>query len=243
MKTQFIITGNILKFFLLVLLSVLMSDKTTAQKAGKKISISGSVIDARLYPVANAIIMIDGQKTDVMTDHDGKYRIRVSSDARKIGTVSFGDGLIEQEINGRARINFIYSSREERMNPAGLQDLSLGEEAVNTGYGHTKKKYLTNSVKRINARERRYASYKSIKEMLEREASGVRIIGEDIIIRGSSNLYGWVPALLMVDGVPVDDLEGISPRVVESIEVLKDASASIYGTRGYGGAVLITTRK
>lgn len=243
MKTQSINAGNILKFFLLVLITVLISDTINAQKSGKKVSISGSVTNTELYPVANAMVMIDGHKTDVMTDHDGKYRIRTGSDAVTIGIVSFTDGIIEQEIDGRSRINFSYSSKEARMNPVGLQELPIGEEAVNTGYGHTKKKFLTNSIKRLDARERRYASYKTIEEMLEREVSGVRIIGEDIIIRGSSNMLGWVPALLMVDGVPVDNFEDISPRVVESVEVLKDASASIYGTRGFGGAVLITTRK
>lgn len=243
MKTQFINSGNILKFFLLVIFSVRIADNAAAQKTSRKVLISGSVTNTELYPVANAIVMIDGQKTSVTTDLRGKYRIRVSSSASKIGMVSFAYGMIEENIIGRTRINFNFSSDDEIKAPEELKELQVGEESVNTGYGHTKKKYLTNSIKRLDAREKRYASYKSIEEMLEREVSGVRVMGEDIVIRGSNNLYGYVPAILVVDGVPVESFGNISPRVVESIEVLKDASASIYGTRGYGGAVLITTRK
>ena len=243
MKTQFINTGNILKFFLLVLFSVFITDNVNAQKTGRKVSISGSVTNAALYPVANALVLIDGHKTGVTTDLKGKYRIRVKSSALKIAMVSFADGIIEENIEGRTRINFKFTSNDELKAAEELQLLPVGEESVNTGYGHTKKKFLTNSIKRLDAREKRYASYKSITEMLEREVSGVQIMGEDVVIRGSNNLYGYVPAILVVDGVPVDSFGNISPRVVESIEVLKDASASIYGTRGYGGAVLITTRK
>ena len=243
MKAQLLFTRNILKFFLLVLLSVLLAGNLAAQKSNKKITISGSVLNAGLYPVAYAIIIIDGQNTSVMTDTEGKFKIRVSPTSKRIGIVSFSNGIIDEEINGRSRINFRYRSREAQIRPEDLPEIPIGDEGINTGYGYTKKKLLTNNIRKINARDKKYASYHSIQEMLEREVSGIRIIGGEVIIHGSSNMYGWVPALIMVDGVPADDLDNIKPPMVESIEVLKDASAAIYGTRGYGGAVLITTRK
>jgi TonB-dependent SusC/RagA subfamily outer membrane receptor len=243
MKQQFIIIRNILKFFLLVLLSVIISDSLAAQKANKKITITGSVVDAHLYPVANAIVLIDGQKTNVLTNPDGKYKIRIRMPAAKIGVVSFKYGIMEEYIDGRSRINFSYKDHEFELKPGALTEVLSGEEAVNTGYGYTKKKFLTNHVKKINGRESKYASYKSVAEMIEREVSGVQVDGGNVIIYNSANLYGSVPALVLIDGVPTDDLESIKPAVVESIEVLKDASASIFGTRAYGGAVLITTKK
>ena len=243
MKTPVSFSRNILRFFLLVIITCLIAGNLAAQKNNKKIKLSGSVLDAQLYPIANAIIIIDGQKTDVLTDPTGKYRIRVSPTASKIGVVSFTNGLLEEEINNRIRINFRYSNLESRVLPENLSEISIGEESVNTGYGYTKKKYVTTSIRKIDARDKKYASYRSVQEMLEREVSGLRIINGEVVIRGSMNMFGWVPALVNVDGVPTDDLDGIKPAVVESIEVLKDASAAVYGTRGYGGVVLITTKK
>jgi TonB-dependent SusC/RagA subfamily outer membrane receptor len=234
---------NAFRIFLLILLSALLTCNINAQKNYRKVTISGSVLNAGLYPVGNAIVIVDGQKTKVMTDPEGKYRIRVSPLARKIGIVSFTSGIIEEYIDGRSRINFRFKDREAQIKPEELPEIPIGDEAVNTGYGHTKKKLLANHIKKINGRESKYASYKSIEEMLEREVSGVRVSGGQVVIYNSSNLYGPVPALVMVDGVPTDDIEVIKPPMVESIEVLKDASAAIYGTRAYGGAVLITTRK
>jgi len=70
----------------------------------------------------------------------------------------------------------------------------------------------------------------------------VRVNGTDIIIPGASYYQEAVPPLLVVDGVTVNTLSGIPPSAVESITVLKSASATIYGTRGYGGAVVVTTK-
>jgi TonB-dependent starch-binding outer membrane protein SusC len=235
--------NSALKVFLSILLSALLACSINAQKKYRKAAISGSVVDARLYPIANAIIIVDGQNTNVMTDPEGKYKIRVSPVARKIGVVSFSSGIIEEYIDGRSRINFNYKDREPQIKQGKLPEIQPEEEVVNTGYGHTKKKFLANNIKKINARESKYASYKSIEEMLEREVSGVQVRGGNVIIYNASDMYGSVPALVLVDGVPTEDLEVVRPPMVESIEVLKDASAAVYGTRAYGGVVLITTRK
>jgi TonB-dependent SusC/RagA subfamily outer membrane receptor len=78
--------------------------------------------------------------------------------------------------------------------------------------------------------------------MIQREVSGVRIINGGVVIHDSRNMQGFVEALVVVDGTPTSSLNDIKPATVESIEVLKDASASIYGSRGYGGVVLIKTK-
>jgi len=225
MRTQL---KNKVKFFLLVLLTLLIAGTAAGQKSNKKITITGSVLDARFFPVPNSIVIVDGQNTSSVTNSGGKYRIRVSAGAKKIGIVSFAHGIIEEDIDGRSRINFMYSNLALMTEPRELPWISAGEEAVNTGYGYTKKKLLTNNIKRLDGRDSKYASYRSIKEMLEREVAGVRIIGGKVIIHGASNMYGLVPALIMVDGVPTDDIDGISPRVVESIEVLKEVMAELY---------------
>jgi hypothetical protein len=97
-----------LKVFLIILLTVL-STGLNAQKKSARIIITGTVTNAIQDPVVNAMIMIDGQKTSSITDSQGKFRVRVNGNAKTIGIVSFGNGMIEEQIGGRTEINFKYS--------------------------------------------------------------------------------------------------------------------------------------
>ena len=230
------------KVFLLILLSVFSFSILEGQKKNAKITITGTVVDTRQYPVANAIIMIDGKNTSSMTDAQGKFKIKVKQDANIIGIVSFGKGMIEEAIDGRKVINFKYGGESISQQP-GTPEASQGEEGVNTGYDYQKDRNLTTPVNKIDGTDSKYRSYTSVYEMITRETSGVRVNGYSIVIQGTSNLFGDVPALLVVDGVPVGDFNGISPSEVESISVLKGSSAAVYGTRGYGGVVVVTTKK
>ncbi len=89
-----------------ILLFIWIADSVIAQPQEKKITITGKVTYAGLYPVANAVILVDGQSTEKVTNHHGKYRIRVLNDAKTIGILSLGNGIVEEEISGR-RINFM----------------------------------------------------------------------------------------------------------------------------------------
>jgi len=113
---------------------------------------------------------------------------------------------------------------------------------VNTGYGMVKKRDLTTDVTMIDGTSKNYSSYSSILEMIQREVSGVQITGNDIIIQGSRNSYGYVHPLVVVDGVYMDNVPDLPPATVRSIEVLKGTSAAIYGSRGFGGAIIIKTK-
>lgn len=229
------------KAIFLILLSVLSISSITAQKKSTKILITGTVVDASQNPVFNAIVMIDGQNTSSMTDVNGNYKIKVKQTAKMIGVVSFANGIKEEAIDGRTVINFGYgkSTRQQEAD----QTIPPGEQSVNTGYDVQKRSNATSPVKTIDGSDKKYASYSSVYEMITREVSGVRVNGTSIIILGAKDFFGDVSALLVVDGVPVGDFNGISPSTVESITVLKGSSAAIYGTRGYGGAVVVTTKK
>ena len=229
------------KVILLILLSVFSFSILEGQKKRTKITITGSVVDARHYPVSNAIIMIDGKNTSEMTDSEGKFKIKVKQDVEKIGVVSFANGMIEEPIDGRTVINFKYGG--ESISSQRTQETPIGEEPVNIGYDYTKAKDLTTPVNQINGTDDKYRTYNSVYEMITREVAGVRVNGTRIVMQGSSNFFGDVEALLIVDGVPVSDFTDIPPATVESISVLKGSSAAIYGTRGYGGVVVVTTKK
>ena len=242
MKTR--ITFRILRAgtLVLILLFVISTDIILAQKPGKKMKITGSVTDAGMYPVVSAMVMIDGQNTSQLTDKNGKYKIRVPVDAERIGILSLGNGFMEENIEGRSRINFRLGAWAINKMPQPEIRSDEGEEGVSTGYGQIKRKSLTNEISKIDGTKKKYASYQSILEMIQREVSGVRIMNGGVVIHDSRNLFGHVEALVVVDGTPTSDFNDIKPSTVESIEVLKDASASIYGTRGYGGVILIKTK-
>jgi hypothetical protein len=228
-----------IRIFFSFLLSVLLLSSATAQKSSNKITITGTVTDERENPVMNAMIMIDGVKSSSLTDSRGMYKIKVKNTAQKIGIISFGSGLIEEAINGRTMINFKYSA--SALQQPG-QPVSPGDEGVNTGYNYVKKKDMTSPANRIDGTDRKYASYGSVSEMITRENSGVKYTGSSYIIQDSKDFFGSVPALLVADGVYVDNFDGISPSSVESIVVLKGSSAAIYGSRGYGGAIVLKTK-
>jgi TonB-dependent starch-binding outer membrane protein SusC len=214
-----------------------------AQKQSR-ITITGTVLDVSQNPIFNAIVMIDGQKTNVVTDARGAFAIKVKPDAEKIGIFTFGSGIREEDIAGRTRIDFNFDTPYINFN--GLEGRQTdntritGTEQVNTGYNRVSRRDLTTSVSRAEGSNAR-RTYSSIGDMLQ-ELPGVQVGAGGVIIQDSRNLYGSVPALVVVDGVPVFELPDIPPATVESIEVLKGTAAAIYGSRGYGGAVLITTK-
>jgi TonB-dependent SusC/RagA subfamily outer membrane receptor len=218
---------------------MLLMSIVSAQKSDKKITITGTVLDAANSPIVNSIIMIDGKNTSSVTDSKGNYKIKVKPGASTIGIFTFGNGIIEEPINGRTMINFNF--REKTSQQTQDQNIKPGEEEVNVGYGNVKKKNLTSPVTKIDGTNKKYVSYHSISEMIQREIPGVKLIGSSVIIQGSSNFLGDVPALIVVDGVNMDNLPDIPPSAVESIEFLKGSAASIYGSRGAGGVLLIKT--
>jgi TonB-dependent starch-binding outer membrane protein SusC len=229
-----------IKVCFLILLTALSLNNLNAQKNNKKITITGTVVNADKVPISNAIIMIDNQKTNSVTDADGNYKIKVKPDAVTIAIFTFGHGTAEDSIKGRTKIDFTFGvSRAQET--SGLS-VAPGEEGVNTGYGTVKKKNLTVDVNKIDGTNKKYASYQSISEMIIREVSGVKIEGSGVIIQGSRDLFTSSPALIVVDGVASYDLPSIPPSTVKSIEVLKGTSAAIYGSRGYGGVIIIKTK-
>ena len=229
-----------IKLILLILLSALCINSITAQKSTKKITITGTVLNASKEPIMNAIVMIDDEKTNIMTDAKGNYKVKVKPTAIKIGIFTFGSGTFEDSIKGRTQIDFNFGIT--RTQQTADQTITPGDQAVNTGYSVIKKKNLTTDVNNIDGTNKKYASYHSISEMIQREVSGVKIDGSSVIIQGSRDLSGAVPALIVVDGVSSYELPDILPSSVKSIEVLKGTSAAIYGSRGYGGAIIIKTK-
>ena len=240
-----------LKQFILLLLFVLLTCNLVAQKS-KKIAISGTVMDVNENPVADAIILIDNKKTNVTTDMAGNFKIDVNPKASRIGILTFACGYVEEDIEGRSNIDIKFTIAAKRkdltQNSSGSfglggQNPTYGEESVEVGYGHMKRKYITSDITYIDGTEKKFESYHSVIDMIQRHVAGARVSRGGVILQGSGNMSGSVPALIVIDGVPGCYLDDVSPSSVESISVLKGTAAAIYGSRGFGGAILIKTRK
>ncbi len=223
----------------MVLISLIGVAAIYGQKSNKKINITGTVFDGTQTPVANAIIMVDGEKTNCLTDSRGFYKIRVKPENTKIGIFTLTNGIREEVINGRKTINFQF----EGTVPVQKATTSPGDETVDIGYGVSKKKNLTSSVGEIDGTKSKYASYATIYDMLRGEIPGVVVSGTTVYIRNPSSINASNEPLFVVDGVPVMTIDDIQPQMVKSINVLKGSDASIYGVRGANGVILIDLKK
>lgn len=135
--------------------------------------------------------------------------------------------------------------RAERVIRDSIRLAEFESDSVNVGYGYIKKKKLSTSVSRVNVRSEDIGSYSDIGEYLQGRVPGlvVQKVGGSYkySVRGINSINSGTDPLFIVDGTAVHDISFLNPRDVKSVSVLKDASASIYGTRGACGVILITT--
>ncbi|MCJ7820289.1 MAG: TonB-dependent receptor plug domain-containing protein [Bacteroidales bacterium] len=208
------------------------------QKRAKKIMVSSTVTDINNSPVEGAIIVVDGKSKDEVTKSQGTFNIRVRPDVKMIGAYSSTLGSAESELNGNTSINIVLNGS------FAIKDLVIedqgDDELVDIGYGTARKKTMTHNASVINARENKNNSYINIYDMIRGQVPGVDVNGTRIIIRGTSTINVNSDPLFLVDGNVVNSLDNISPQMVKSISVLKGPEASIYGSRGANGVILVT---
>ncbi|GAB3653730.1 TonB-dependent receptor [Echinicola sediminis] len=228
----------------------------------KEKSISGVVKDAsdgQTIPGVN--IMVKGTQNGTVTDLDGAFQLSLEDNAATL-VVSFV-GYLSQEVSlGNQSYLDIYLE----------QDVQSLDEVVVVGYGTTKKRDLTGAVNRVGEESFNKGVNVSPDQLIQGKVAGVDIVnnsgapGGEVTfrIRGNSSVRSGNQPLFVVDGVPLDGrntkpgatagelgstegsnpLNFINPNDIESIDVLKDASATaIYGSRGANGVVIITTKK
>ena len=215
--------------------------------------IRGVVIDDTGMPIPGVTVLIKGSNQGTLTDFDGNY-VLDSVEPEDVIVFSFL-GFADQE--------FIIGNRKS-LDVLLRKELQLLDEVVVIGYGEVKKSDLTGAISTVNVDGIEETGANNITQVLEGRTTGVQVrnnIGipgaeTDIIIRGRSSISTNSAPLYVVDGVlidasvptssfstPVNPLQTISSEDIESIQVLKDASATaIYGSRGANGVILITTK-
>ena len=191
----------------LMILILPLSCNLFAQKTGKKYYITGQVIDVNDKPVSGAIVLVDDQNTQVVTDVKGIYKVRVKKDAKRIAVFKLMVGQRDEEINGRTVINFKLAGSTPPSTTEGQEKPE--DDKVNIGYGYASKKDLTTSVSKIDVQNNNNGIYRNIYEMLQRDPS-VQVNGNKIVIRGVDSINNTDP-LLVVDGMVVSSIDDISP--------------------------------
>ena len=228
---------------LLSIFIITSSVSSFAQKSGKKYYITGQVLDINNTPVSGAMVLIDNKSSDVITDNNGMYKVKIKADAALISIVNLSGGLMNEAINGRIVINFKLNNVILEVQPAKQENPD--NEVVNIGYGYARKKDMATSVGNINGQNTKYSSYQNVYQMIQGELPGVQVAGKKITIRGIATINASSDPMVLVDGIEMslsgdNTLDVIDPRLVKSIDILKGNDAAIYGSRGANGVILIT---
>jgi TonB-dependent SusC/RagA subfamily outer membrane receptor len=224
-----------LKFLFLIAFSFILYGSLQAQnKNNKKIIVSGIVTDENRNPVAGAMVLVDKKNTNKVTDSKGFYKIKVRPDANTISIFTFKGESTDVLIKNRTTINITLGGSQNNG-----QNLRQEGERVEIGYGSIEKEDLTNQVSKVEVNRNKYSSYSNIYDALRGTVPGLQVRGKSITIQGISSNNPNSEPLYVVDGMIVSSIEYITPTEIKSIEVLKGAAASIYGSRGANGVLMI----
>ena len=226
---------NYLKVFLFFLIF-------TGTAYGQSHVVTGKIIDEQGYEAIGATVLIKGTSTGVVTDINGVYQINIPNPNTDILVFSY-IGMKTQEIavNGQKNINVTFESSSVML-----------DEVVSIGYGTSRRGDLTGSVTSVKSTELIKVPTADVTQSLAGRMAGVQVLQNEgapgssisIRVRGGISITQSNEPLYIIDGFPSEDgMATLDPSEIESIDILKDASATaIYGARGANGVVLITTK-
>lgn len=207
---------------------------------GQEITITGQVKDQQGLPLPGVSVRIKGTNLGTSTEANGAYKVKAKADA--ILTFSFiGFKTIEEPINNRTTINATLSEDNNKLN-----------EVIVVGYGTTTKKDLTTAVVSVSSKDLENQPITNPLQAIQGRAAGVQVTSQSgkpgagvaVSIRGNTSITASNSPLYVIDGVVSRDASFVNANDIETMTILKDASAAaIYGSSGANGVVLITTKK
>jgi len=215
-----------------ILASDNQSNVSSAQQ--QQATISGTVIDEQGEPLPGVSVAIKGATTGTVSDADGKFSIPITG---KNTVLQFSYlGYVSQEVVVKEQRSLTITMKE---------DVKQIDEVVVVGYGTQKKATLTGSVVAINNEQLTITKNNNVENMMTGKLPGLRVVqktSEPGQFTNQFDIRGLGTPLVIVDGVPRGDFPRMDANDIESISILKDASAAIYGVRAANGVVLITTK-
>ena len=225
-------------FLFVLLLFVVLSISNTAWAQNQ--TVKGRVMDSKLKePLMGVSILEIGTSNGTVTDLDGNFTLSVPKGV--VLRISYVGYLVQEvPINGKTYLDIFLK-----------EDTELLDEVVIVGYGAQKKATLSGSVTSVGGEKLAKTPVTNVSQGLAGRLPGVVAVsntsepgydGATITVRGV-NTFGKADPLVVVDGVPGRSLERIDPSTIETMSVLKDASAAIYGAQAANGVILITTKR
>lgn len=216
----------------------------SCQLIAQNIPVTGIIVDGKdASAIPGVNVVIKGTTIGTITDLDGKFSINVPG----------GKGIFVISAIGYKKEEVLLKKDQRIVNVSMSEDTEILDEVVVIGYGSVKKRDLTGSVASVSAAKIAEVPVLSTAQALQGRVAGVLVTNSSsdpganpsILIRGKRSMKASNDPLYVVDGIPMSGGIGeIPPSDIESIDVLKDASATaIYGARGANGVILITTKK
>jgi TonB-linked outer membrane protein, SusC/RagA family len=237
---------NISRLFSFLVIFLLFSFATSAQT-----TVTGRINDAKDGSgLAGVTVSVKGTKTAVQTASDGSFRITVPSNSSVLLITSVGFESQQVSVSGRSSIDVELVQSTSRLN-----------DVVVVAYGSRRRGDLTGSIAQVSSKDFQKGFIPSPEQLLQGKVAGLQITsgggsaggGSKIRIRGGASLNASNDPLIVIDGIPVEGngisgtaniLSTINPNDIESVSVLKDASATaLYGSRASNGVLIVTTKK
>ena len=228
---------KVLKEHLMLMMVLLVGFVGFAQAQYSRVT--GTVTDDKGAPLPGVSVVIKGTTKGVATDFDGKYTLTEVARGAVLEFSSVGYKTLDLKVTGE-QLNVKLSEV--------AQDL---DEIVVVGYGTQKRGDVTTAITSVKTQDLDQRPVTSAAQAIQGRAAGIQVVqpngapgaGLAVRIRGNTSISASNDPLYVVDGIPVQDISGIAPTDIESMQVLKDASsAAIYGSRAANGVVLITTK-
>lgn len=223
--------------FFLLLLFVVVNCTTALAENDQQQKVSGIVRDQTGEPLPGVNIVVVGTNTGTITDIDGAFSLNVTNDKAVLKFSLIGFASKEVALKGKTVIDVVLS-----------EDTQVIDEVVVVGYGTQKKATLTGAISTVGTDELTVTPTSNVQNMLTGKLPGVRIqqrTGEPGSYDAKMDIRGLGTPLIVIDGIvrEVSDFQRLEANDIESVSVLKDASAAIYGMRASNGVLLVTTRK
>ena len=203
------------------------------------VTIKGLVLDELNIPIIGANITEKGTLNGTISDVDGNFVLQVNNENAVLVVSYIGYRTVEQSVIADQQMRIVLS-----------EDTRLMDEVVVIGYGTQKRADVTSSVSSVKSESFNKGAVLDAGQLVQGKVAGLQIslptgdptASTSVMLRGTSTLMGSTHPLILVDGVP-GSFSTVAPEDIESIDVLKDGSATaIYGTRGTNGVIIITTK-
>ncbi|MGV3502954.1 MAG: SusC/RagA family TonB-linked outer membrane protein [Adhaeribacter sp.] len=228
---------------MLLLLAILGLLQVNAYSQQAKTEVVGVVKDNQGDPLPGVSVRVKEGANGAVTDIQGRYTLEVPSADATLVFSYIGFDALERKVGSNSVLNVTLKPSTKQL-----------DEVVIVGYGEALRRDITGAIGSVKMEDMQKAPVRSFEESLAGRVAGVQVSSQDgqpgsnisIVIRGANSITQSNSPLYVIDGFPIEDPENnaLNPDDIESIEVLKDASATaIYGARGANGVIIVTTKR